>query len=121
MHVVAFAWFLWVITVPSPALSNPWPTADRASQLRVRLEEGDGAVRLRIRLSERIEPGSVQVQLAGRRLLVLARDAHTGQKLSSQPFMLQEPAVEEGAAAEYDRGRWLILTLRTQPRATDGE
>lgn len=92
--------------------TEPAP-ADDAEELRaVVVEEDDDTVEVWIALSPGVDPGSVEVQLAGRLVVVRARD-ETGRTLRSAPLRLREPAVEEGATARYE-GTWLVVTLRRE-------
>ena len=73
---------------------------------------------LRIQASGDVEPGSVEVRFAGRKAVVLARDAE-GRAIRSQPLRLPEPVVEEGSSADYDADGALVITLRKQATAQD--
>ena len=74
--------------------------------------ETSTTVVLRVRVGERIDPGSVEVEIAGRTVTVRARAA--GERLYERRFILHEPVIEEHAAAEYDRAGWLTVVLRKQ-------
>ena len=87
--------------------------SDAASRLPVFVTETPGAVRLRVQLPDDVEPGSVEVQLAGREVAVIARSA-TGEQLRSEPQHLAEPAVEDGAQADWEPDGSVTITL---PRA----
>jgi hypothetical protein len=80
------------------------------------VSETPNAVRLRIQASGDIEPGSVEVRFAGRKAVVLARDAK-GRAIRSQPVRLPAAVVEEGASADYDAEDALVMTLRKQAAA----
>ena len=79
--------------------------------------ETPGAVRLRVQLPEDVEPGSVEVQLAGREVAVVARSA-SGEQLRSESHRLTEPAVEDGAEADWEPDGSVTITL---PRARPGK
>ena len=98
------------VPVPVPA---PAPEAEEIRALIVE-EEGD-TVEVWIDLPARVDPDSVEVQLAGRVVAVIARD-DAGHTLRSAPLHLREPVVEDGAAARSE-GSWLVVELRkdTQP------
>jgi len=75
-----------------------------------------GGIRLRIQASGDVEPGSVEVRFAGRKVVVLARDLE-GRAIRSQPLRLPAAVVEEGSSADYDAGGALVITLRKQATA----
>src|SRR6059036_1229902 len=89
-----------------------------SAALAVSVSETPDAILLRIQASGHVEPGSVEVQFAGRETVVLARDAD-GRPIRSQPLRLPEPVVEEGASADYDGDGALVMTLRKQATAQD--
>ena len=72
-------------------------------------EEGD-TVEVWIALPPSIDPGSVEVQLAGRMVAVRARD-EAGHTFRSAPLQLREAVVEDGASARTE-GSWLVVELR---------
>jgi HSP20 family molecular chaperone IbpA len=78
-------------------------------RLTVVVEEGAEQVRLRVRVGMRIDPGSVEVDLDGRRISVSAREPD-GERVCSGDLWVREPAVEEGSLADYEDG-WLTITL----------
>jgi hypothetical protein len=81
------------------------------SRLRVVVSEAPGTVRLTIALTEDVDPGSVEVQIEGRTIVVVARDAG-GRPVRSRPLRPVQEAVEEGAEATWDAdGRSLTITL----------
>jgi len=73
---------------------------------------------VRIQASGDVEPGSVEVRFAGRKAVVLARDAE-GQAIRSQPLRLPAPVVEEGSSADYDADGALVITLLKRATAQD--
>src|SRR5439155_494918 len=81
------------------------------SPLAASVSEMPDAVRLRIKASGHVEPGSVEVRFAGRQAVVLARDAE-GRTIRSQPLRLPAPVVEEGSSADYDADGALVMTFR---------
>ena len=122
---VAGAFLLFVLlTSPRGSASDPGAVpgdrglAPASGALTVSVSETPDAVRLRIQASGDVEPGSVEVRFAGRKAVVLARDAE-GQAIRSQPLRLPEPGVEEGSSADYDADGALVMTLRKQPTAQD--
>jgi hypothetical protein len=97
----------------TPAARGPGPAP---AALAVSVSETPDAVRLRIQASGDVEPGSVEVRFAGRKAVVLARDAE-GRAIRSQRVRLPAPVVEEGASADYDAEDALVMTLRKQAAA----
>ena len=91
-----------------------------SAALAVSVSETPDAVLLRIQASGDIEPGSVEVRFAGRKTVVLARDAE-GRSIRSPGLRLPEPVVEEGSSADYDADGALVMTLRKQAAANDAE
>ena len=89
-----------------------------STALAVSVSETPDAVLLHIRAPGDVEPGSVEIRFAGRKTVVLARDA-MGRPIRSQPLRLPEPVVEEGASADYDGDGALVMTLRKQATAQD--
>src|SRR5947209_2575274 len=75
--------------------------------------ETSTTVEFRVRVGKRIDPGSVEVEIAGRTVTVRAREAG-GERLYERRFILHEPVTEERATAEYDRAGWLTVVLRKQ-------
>ena len=109
--------FLLLVLLTSPGGSASDPGAAPASAaLAASVSETPDAVRLRIQASRDVEPGSVEVRFAGRKAVVLARDAE-GRPIRSQPFRLPAPVVEEGWSADYDADDALVMTLRKQTAA----
>jgi len=120
---VARAFLLLVLVTSRGSTSDPAAADDHgpgpaAAALAVSVSETPDAVLLRIRAPGDVEPGSVEVRLAGRKTVVLARDA-MGRPIRSQPLRLPEPVVEEGASADYDGDGALVMTLRKQAAAQD--
>src|SRR5205823_11498754 len=109
--------FLLFVLLMSPggSASDPGPAP---AALEASVSETPDAVRLRIQASGDIEPGSVEVRFAGRKVVVLARDAE-GRAIRSQPLRLPAAVVEEGSSADYDTDGALLLTLRKQATARD--
>jgi hypothetical protein len=71
----------------TPAARGPSPAA---AALAVSVSETPDAVRLRIQASGEIAPGSVEVRFAGRKAVVLARDA-ADRAIRSHPVRLPAP------------------------------
>jgi HSP20 family molecular chaperone IbpA len=92
-----------------PALAAE-PGGDPGELRAVVVEDAPDAVEVWIALPPTVDPGSVEVQLAGRLVVVRARD-EAGRTVRSAPLHLREPVVEEGATARYE-GAWLAITLR---------
>ena len=78
--------------------------------------ETSKTVELRIRAGERIDPGSVEVEIAGRTVTIHARDVAGDGRVYERRFVLHEPVIEEHAAAEYAKG-WLTVVLRKRSAA----
>jgi len=112
---VAGAFLLFVLLM-SPGGSASDPPASAA--LAASVSETPDAVRLHVQASGDVEPGSGEVRFAGRKAVVLARDAE-GRAIRSQPLRLTAPVVEEGSSADYDADGALVLTLRKQATAQD--
>ena len=103
---------------PGRGISDARGSGPAAAALAVSVSETPDAVRLRIQASGEIEPGSVEVRFAGRKAVVLARDA-VGRAIRSQSLRLPAPVVEEGSDADYDADGTLVVTLRKQASAQD--
>jgi hypothetical protein len=107
---------------PGRSLSDPGAPPDArgpapaSAALAVSVSETPDTVRLRIKASGEIEPGSVEVRFARRKVVVLARDAE-GRAIRPQRVRLPASVVEEGASADYDADDALVLTLRKQAAA----
>jgi hypothetical protein len=83
------------------------------ASLSLSVSETADSVHLRIQATGDIEPGSLEVRFAGRRAVVLARDAE-GRTVRSKRVRLPAAVVEDGASANYDADDALIMTLRKQ-------
>ena len=124
MSRVAGAFLLVVLLTSRGSARDPGTSPDdrgpgaAPAALAVSVSETPDAILLRIQASEDVEPGSVEVQFAGRETVVLARDAD-GRRIRSQTLRLPEPVVEEGSSAGYDAGGALVMTLRKQTAAQD--
>ena len=113
---VAGAFLLFVLLMlPGASASDPG-SAPASAALAASVSETPDAVRLRIQALGDVEPGSVEVRFAGRKAVVLARDAE-GRAIRSQPLRLPEPVVGEGSSADYDADGALVMTLRKQATA----
>jgi hypothetical protein len=121
---VAGAFLLFVLlTSPRGSASDPGAALEHgpgpaSGALTVSVSETPDAVLLHIRASGDVEPGSVEVRFAGRKAVVLARDAE-GRAIRSQPLRLPEPVVEEGSSADDYVDGALMVTLRKQATAQD--
>ena len=115
---VAGAVLLFVLLIlPGTSASDPG-SASAPAALTASVTDTPDAVRLRIQASGDVEPGSVEVRCAGRKAVVLARDAE-GRAIRSQSLRLPAPVVEEGASADYDADGALVITLPKQVTAQD--
>jgi hypothetical protein len=115
---VAGAFLLFVLLMlPGASASDP-SSAPASAALTASVSDTSDAVRLRIQASGDVEPGSVEVRFAGRKAVLLARDAE-GRAIRSQPLRLPVPVVEEGSSADYDADGALVITLRKQATAQD--
>ncbi len=85
------------------------------SELPVQATETPQGIRLRVFLPEDVPPGSVELQLAGRDVVVIAQGSG-GRALRSRSLWLSETAVEDGAQVDYEPDGSLTITLRKEPR-----
>ena len=92
-----------VVTLALPAVAVELPVAVTETPDRVRL-------RVSVPDAEQIEPGSVEIQLAGRDVTIVAR-SRSGRRLRSRPLRLAGPASEDGVTANYENDRTLVVTL----------
>jgi hypothetical protein len=113
---VAGAFLLLVLLTPAGGSASDPGAAPASAALAPSVSETPDAVRLRIQAFGDVEPGSVEVRFAGRKAVVLARNAE-GRAIRSQPLRLPEPVVEEGSSADYDVDGALVMTLRKQATA----
>ena len=124
MSRVVGAFLLLVLLTSRGSASDPGTSPDdrgpgaTSAALAVSVSETPDAILLRIQASGDIEPGSVEVRLAGRKTVVLARDAD-GRRIRSLPLRLPETVVEEGSSAGYEADGALVMTLRKQATAQD--
>jgi hypothetical protein len=84
-----------------------------AIALPVLVTETPGIVRLSVLLPEGTPPGSVEVQVAGQSVVVLAQDIHGGQ-LRSRSLRLSQAVVEDGAQADFEPDGSLTIRLRAR-------
>jgi len=121
---VAGAFLLLVLLTSRGSASDPGTSPDdhgpgaASAALAVSVRETPDAILLRIQASGDVEPGSVEVRFAGRKTVVLARDAD-GRRIRSLPLRLPETVVEEGSSAGYEADGALVMTLRKQATAQD--
>ena len=87
------------------------PESIAQSDLPVLVIETPERVRLNVLLPEDVPPGSVEVQLAGRGVVVIAQGSG-GRQLRSRSLWLSEAVVEDGAQADYEPDGSLTITLR---------
>ena len=124
MSRVAGAFLLLVLLTSGGSASDRGTRPDdrgagaASAALAVSVSETPDAILLRIQASGDVEPGSVEVRFAGRKTVVLARDAE-GRPIRSQPVRLPELVVEEGSSAGYDADGTLVMTLRKQATIHD--
>jgi hypothetical protein len=124
MSRVAGAFLLLVLLTSRGSASDPGTSPDdhgpgaASAALAVSVRETPDAILLRIQASGDVEPGSVEVRFAGRKTVVLARDAD-GRRIRSLPLRLPETVVEEGSSAGYEADGALVMTLRKQATAQD--
>src|SRR6185295_1247564 len=124
MSRVAGAFLLLVLLTSMGSATDPGTSRDdrgpgtAAGALAVSVSETPDAILLHIEASGDIQPGSVEVQFAGRETVVLARDTD-GRRIRSQPLRLPEPVVEEGSSAGYDADGALVVALRKQAITQD--
>ena len=115
---VVGAWLLFgLVMFPGASASDPRP-GPAPIALTASVSDTPDGVRLRIQASREVKSGSVEVKFAGRKAVVLARDAE-GRAIHSQPLRLPAPVVEEGSSADYDADGALVITLRKQTTAQD--
>ena len=86
-----------------------------APALPVEVTETPATVRLRVLLPDDVPPGTVEVQLAGRKVVVLARTVH-GKRVRSSSLRLSEEAVEDDAEADFAPDGSLTITLQKKTR-----
>ncbi len=91
------------------------PARPLSDELRVYVDENSSRAELQIQLPASVDPESVQVQLAGREVTVVARDSRTGEQVRSRTLRLRGPATEDGALAEDEGEGWLAVRLRKRP------
>ena len=84
---------------------------DKSPELPVQVTELATTVRLRIPLPDEVPPGSVEVQLLGRKVVVLARTLR-GKRLRSRSLRLSEAVTEDSAQADYNSDGSLTITLQ---------
>lgn len=88
----------------------------RTAAIAVRLEETARTAALYVRLPEGGDPETVEVQLDGPWVTVLARD-RGGRLLRSERIRLRRPAVEDGAQVVRAPGGTLTIVLRKPRRS----
>jgi HSP20 family molecular chaperone IbpA len=98
---------------PVPVPEIPAPEIPPPELRAVIVEDEADTVSVWIALPPTVDPGSVEVQLAGRVIAIRARD-DTGRVLRSPPLRARDALTEEGAEARYE-GSWLAITLRKDP------
>ena len=106
-----------LLMLPRASASDPG-SAIASATLTASVSDTPDAVRLRIQASGDVEPGSVEVRVAGRKAVVLARDAE-GRAIRSQSVRLPTPVVEQEASAAYDADGTLVITLPKQITTQD--
>ena len=92
------------------------PQSVNRSELPVLVTETRDTVRLQVLLPEDVPPGSVEVQLTGRKVVVLAHGTD-GHQRRSRSFRLSDGAAsEDGAHADYAPDGSLTITLQKARR-----
>jgi HSP20 family molecular chaperone IbpA len=96
----------------TPCVPAAWAEARRCTgdPLPVVVEEGERQVRLRIRVGEEVDPGSVEVELDGSRVSVAASAVGSDRRRCSRDLQLHAAVVEEQPLADFEDG-WLTITL----------
>jgi hypothetical protein len=82
-----------------------------AIELPVVVSERPGVVRLRVLLPDDVPPGSIEVQVAGRSVVVLGQTVGGGQR-RSRLLRVSQAVVEEGAQAALESDGSLTVILR---------
>jgi len=124
MSRIGGALVLLVFLVTGRSASDPGAGSDAhgpspaSTALAISVSETPDAVLLHIQASGDVEPGSVEVRLAGRNAVVRARDV-AGRPIHSKPLGLPEPVAEEGSSADYDADGGLVVTLPKQATVRD--
>ena len=93
--------------------------APGAATLEIWVAEHGDAVEVHVAPVPGVVPDSIEVELAGRSVSIRARSVD-GRRLRSEPVLLREAAVEEGASAFYEPDGSLTLTLRKEKRPGGG-
>jgi hypothetical protein len=83
--------------------------------LDVTVSETAEAVEVRVFLASDLDPGSVEVQLGDRQVVVVARDAE-GHRLRSAPIKVSAPLEEGDSRADYGPDGWLTVTVPKRVR-----
>jgi HSP20 family molecular chaperone IbpA len=86
-------------------------TSSGPFELRVVVEDRPGLVRVHVLLPEGFPAESINVETAGKDLVVLGRD-RDGVSARSGPIRLSHPVSAEGAEARFERDGSLTITLR---------
>lgn len=86
--------------------------------LDVTVAETPETVEVRVFLASDLDPGSVELQLDERQVVVVARDA-AGQRRHSKPFRVSAPLVEGDSRADYGSDGWLTVTVPKRQRPRD--
>jgi len=87
------------------------PKSANRFKLPVLVTETPRTVRLQVILPDDVPPGSVEVQLSGNVVVVLAKGTD-GRRLRSRSLRLSAEVVETGAQADYEPDGTLVLTLQ---------
>jgi len=87
----------------------------REEPLDVSVSETADAVEVRVFLAADLDPGSVEVQLGDRQVVVVARDAD-GRRRRSRPIPVSDPLEEGDSRADYGPDGWLTVTVPKRVR-----
>jgi hypothetical protein len=102
----------WAIA--ATAAAAPIERAPGAA-LDVTVSETAEAVEVRVFLASDLDPGSVEVQLGDRQVVVVARDAD-GHRRRSRPITVSAPLEEGDSRADYGPDGWLTVKVPKRVR-----
>ena len=107
----------WLVAMACAVATLAAAAGVEPSVLDVTVAETPDAVEVRVFLASDLDPGSVELQLDERQVVVVARDA-AGQRRHSRPFPVSAPLVEGDSRADYGTDGWLTVTVpkRSRPR-----
>ena len=108
----------WLVAVACAVATSSVAAGVEPAALDVTVAETPEAVEVRVFLASDLDPGSVELQLDERQVVVVARDA-TGQRRRSRPFRVSAPMVEGDSRADYGADGWLTVTVPKRARTRD--